>query len=244
MQRQEWVPGLSLMRSGILSGWFSRAWGSLLWELSTWSWHSSSFSDSLNSRDFLVRRKSGHLILRSVSSALLFGIRAAFFVYLIGEILVPDTSEYARGSACWSSPIGCGVGSLFGLQGIRIYGVIGALAFGALLGLATNLRRRILGVYVLPPGWYTIQASVDAAGAAIAFLALRSTRPRTTLALLVLTLCAHLVAFLVCLFVVVCRRFGIRHDGTCALIGGVLACLGEWHLQARYLLPGLAVALT
>lgn len=89
-----------------------------------------------------------------------------------------------------------------------------------------------------------MQAAVDAVGAGVGLAAVKSQRANTTALLVALTLLCHLESGLCVLLVVAARSVGIRRDGRVALLGGVVACLGQWHVQARYLLPGLAIALS
>lgn len=169
---------------------------------------------------------------------LTFGIRASVAIFWLGEKLIPDTYEYSHGQAWWSSPLGAGVGYLYGLRGLQFFGVISAIALGVLLGISSRVSWWPGLIFLSPPGWYSMQPGVDSGGAFAAGLANRSTRNHLALGIAVSTV--HLEAGLVYLFssVVKTWRPAWNYSG---LVGGVGACIGEYHFQARYFLPGLVM---
>lgn len=164
----------------------------------------------------------------------IFSLRAVPMVFIVGESLTPDTSEYARGAASWSSPVGALAGYTFGLTGVRVFGVIGAVLLGALVGGYSRRWWMPALVFLSPPGWYAMQASADAAGSMAMGVAIRS---RDSWAWI--PVCAfHLEAGLCCGLAFLVRRMGfqVRYIG---LVGGLIACIAEYHFQVRYFLPGV-----
>jgi hypothetical protein len=178
----------------------------------------------------------------------LFAARAAYLIFDRREVLYPDTFLFASGRAAWSSPCGAFAGFLFGMPGLRVFGLLGTTALALCFAwhvYGTKRRNlRVMALYVLPPGWYTMQAAADAGGAAASLAATKTRQGYAQAALLALTALIHLEAALVLLCVLVARRLGFRRDGRVALAAGTLACLAQWHVQVRYLLPGLAIVLT
>lgn len=170
---------------------------------------------------------------------LIFGTRAALAIFFLGERLIPDTSEYAHGRAWWSSPLGAIVGSFTGMMGLRIFGVVTAIGVGVLVG-AFSKRWWIPGaIFLSPPGWYTMQPAVDSGGAIAAGLANRS-KSRHYLAMGIAVSSVHLAAGLVYLFSAMVKN--VRPAWNWAgCVGGIGACLGEYHFQARYFLPGVVM---
>lgn len=81
-----------------------------------------------------------------------------------------------------------------------------------------------------------MQASADAAGAAAA----AASGKLRLVSAFILTSFFHLEAGLVVLGSGLLGRFGIRWRGI-PLVMGAIACLAQWHLQVRYLLPGAAM---
>jgi lysylphosphatidylglycerol synthetase-like protein (DUF2156 family) len=69
-----------------------------------------------------------------------------------------------------------------------------------------------------------------------------SSRSRNTFLLLALAFVTHVVAGLSLLFVLAGRRLGCHNDTWLCVVAGVCACIAMWHIQARYLLPGEALA--
>jgi len=195
-----------------------------------------------------LTRETKKKILYVIVANCLFLTRALYAIYANGEALYPDTFEYANGSAYWSSPILALSGYTGGLQAVRIIGLFGTVLLATIFGITTYGKKRmglrLLALYLLPPGWYTMQPAADALGAGLSLATLKTTRRNIILPLLGLVFSAHLVAGLITVLVLVLRRIGNRHDGAAGLVGGIAACLGEDHLQVRYFLPGLAVALT
>lgn len=172
-----------------------------------------------------------NLARRSIVAAL-FGLRAGIFIYVFGERLTPDTYRYAHASGWWrwSSPLCAFAGYAYGINGVRIVGLFGAMAVGWICG---NLPiSRILIVGILPPGWYTIQAAADAIGAALAGWSDLKWR-RIPIVYL-----GHLQAALTCGFV----RITHRWIGDFAFFAaGAISCLSQWHFQMRYFLPGVVL---
>jgi hypothetical protein len=173
-----------------------------------------------------------------------FGARGVLGVFVDGYYLWPDTALYASGGAAWSSPLAALVGTLGGWRGVQLLGLVGAISFGALVGWLVPLRRRgvrLVSSFVLPPSWYTYCASPDALGATAALVSYRVRGWRREALAVGGTCAVHLVAGLVLLACLVARRTRIS-GGLAGLGAGVLACVGEQHVQVRYLLPGLAIA--
>lgn len=178
--------------------------------------------------------------------AALFGIRAAFFIYGLNSRLIPDSGEYARGTAAWSSSVGAGIGMLGGMPALRVFGVVSALVLGGYLG--GTRPKWALGIMLTPPGWYTVQAAVDAAGAFAACLYAKkwwsaNLHPRASLYWFLLVpaiATVHLVAGLVVAVFLIGARMAIP-PAALAIVSGCGACLGEHHFQARYFLPGLCI---
>lgn len=188
----------------------------------------------------MIQRK----VVSSVFGAALFGFRSAVFIWGHGERLVPDTAWYSRGGAWWSSLLGSGFSFGFGITYLRVLGTLGALLFGAALGYFSRGRSwpaLVVAVFLLPPGLYTIQASVDALGAAIVLVAINSKQEKVTLAFLVVAFAVHLVAGLCIGVALATRFFGLRCDAVAVFVGGIAACVAMWHVQSRYLLPGTAL---
>lgn len=175
---------------------------------------------------------------RPITWGILYGLRAFLFIHFLGERLTPDTRLYSEGRAAWSSPVCAMAGYLAGYVGVVVVGVVGAAWLGWLV--ARNSRNMVatflLGIS--PPGWYTIQPSADAAGSASAVWACsRPWRYRY----LVLVAAFHLEAALVLLGCRIVGRFTSLRLDFAAIGMGVVACLGQWHIQVRYLLPGAAL---
>jgi hypothetical protein len=177
----------------------------------------------------------------SVVWGIFFALRAWLFVFGLNEVLRPDSFEYAKGAAAWSSLLGAGVGSIFGMTGMRLLGVISAGGLGVVLG-ASSRRWWIPGlVFLSPPGWYTIQASVDAAGALMAVVVwqIAGSRRERLWALPAVAAC-HSVAALG--FGIVAAVDGGRRKRVVAVVlAGGVACLLMVHLQSRYWLAPLSV---
>lgn len=168
----------------------------------------------------------------------LYGIRAAIYIYIVGGYLTPDTGLYARGNAAWSSPITALSGGIAGLQGVRMAGIAGAFALGSIV--ARNSRGLLVptALALSPPGWYAMEPSADASGATASAWAVG--RP-WRYSYLVLVASFHLEAALVILGArIVWRYCSLRVDFVATGMGAI-ACLAQWHIQIRYLLPGLAL---
>lgn len=184
-------------------------------------------------------------------AATLFGSRTVVFIYVLHARLVPDTAEYASGSAAWSSPLASLAGRIAGSAGVDVFAIVSSAVLGYLVcrWSGRGAGRRTFALYALPPSWATAFPGADAAGAAAAPVAAR--RP----ALLLLVAACHLeAAFVVALFRLA-RRLGGRGRGTDVAVcgaSGLMACFGPtlltgrlgFHLQTRYWLPGLAIVLT
>jgi hypothetical protein len=165
----------------------------------------------------------------------LFSARAIPAIFLLKDHLTPDSYEFAHGAASWSSPLAALFGHFWGYLGIEIFGTLGAIFLGLLSG-SYSWRFSLL-LFLSPPGWYAMQASADAAGAAAAGIASdRNFRMVYTLPIAAF----HLEAGLVYLFCALASK--IRITWPCvAIIGGVFACIAQHHWQTRYLLPGVLI---
>lgn len=168
----------------------------------------------------------------------LYGARAFFFIAFLGEKLSPDSYLYGRGRAAWSSPALALSGYLGGYPGVCMAGILGAAWLGYVVGRNSPY---VFGPAILalsPPGWYTIQPSADACGAA-SVVALRDRKG--TILIVGMVAFFHLEAALcVAAARIVGSRIPIRMDALVFGMGAV-ACLGQWHMQVRYFLPGLAL---
>jgi len=151
-----------------------------------------------------------------------------------GGRLVPDTASYAVGGSSWSSPLLAGAGLVGGIVAVR------AVAAASALALAFVVSRAGWGwpfvLLVLPAGWSMLVAGADAAGA-VASTSIVGRRARW----IPLVALVHLEAALVLVAVTVAARVGVRWSAGAALAAGAGACVGQWHMQARYFLPGLAI---
>jgi len=163
--------------------------------------------------------------------AFCFGLRAFLLVYFAGQRLVPDTSLYARGAACWSSPVACTVGDTFGTAGLSVLGVASATALGYVIG--NRSWKLIAFVGLLPWGWYASEPAADGIGA------LAAAASGFTLWTVPFVALFHLQAALVVGFVWTFKRWvPVRYLG---LAAGIVSCLRQWHVQVRYLLPGALI---
>jgi hypothetical protein len=175
--------------------------------------------------------------LRAIACSLLFGVRSAFCIIGLKEALVPDTQLLASGRAWWSSPALGLAGYVGGIWAVRIVAILSSLALGYYLGMQTTITRT-LAVFALPPGWYTIQAGSDSAGAA----ALLATKKKSSFVAVLVTSLFHLEAGLVILFARVFSCYKARRYW--GLVAGILAMIAQRHVQVRYLLPGLCLYVT
>jgi hypothetical protein len=120
------------------------------------------------------------------------------------------------------------------MTGVMLFGFAGTTALAFVLYRSANWMSAAI-VFMAPPGWYTMQASADAAGAASAAY------PGFSIFLrIVLSAFLHLEAALVVLGSWLPRRCGIRWVFV-PLLMGVVACVAQRHLQVRYFLPGMAM---
>lgn len=183
-----------------------------------------------------VVSRNGQFIL----SGLMWGIRSSLAVWFFNERLVPDTAEFSAGHACWSSPVACASGFVAGHAGVSVVSCLGSFALGFLLLACGGSWFRALLVWVSPVGWYSISDGMDASGSAgVVYVVHKGWKSSWAFCFLALL---HLQSALVYGFVVVCRRFGISARVDYLAIGaGLISMLGEWHVQIRYLLPGLAL---
>lgn len=170
---------------------------------------------------------------------ILYAFRAFFFIHFLGERLTPDTRLYSEGRAAWSSPALALSGAIAGYTGVCLVGIAGSFALGWIV--ARNSRGILppLAVALCPPGWYTIQPSADAAGAAASVWS--CTRPWRNYYVGIVA-AFHLEAALVILGArFVWRYCSLRLD--IAAIG--MGALAQWHptfhFQVRYFLPGIAL---
>lgn len=180
-------------------------------------------------------------MVRNSAIAAAYAGRAALFILLFREHLTPDTAEYSSGHStiAWiSSPITSLAGLVAGYQGVCVVGIVGAAALGWIVASYSHSVYRPLFLAASPPGWYTIQPSADAMGAASACVAWRHSDRRLLVFMVGLF---HLEAALAIVGARIVRRYvPIRGDLLVIAAGGV-ACLIQWHIQVRYLLPGLAI---
>jgi hypothetical protein len=155
--------------------------------------------------------------------------------------LTPDTKEYAHGQAAWSSLFGAAAGYLYGGIGIQALGIFGATLLGVMLGYSSNHSWTPGLLFVSPPGWYTVQASVDALGAAVAIIAYRQGHNRRErLSYLPVVASAHSVAALGFLLVTLAHDRRRIRLATAFFAGGV-ACALMVHFQVRYFLTPLSL---
>lgn len=169
---------------------------------------------------------------------ILYALRAAIYIYVVGGRLTPDSGLYAQGKAAWSSPVAALAGSIAGYQGVCLVGIAGAFALGSIVARNSRGILAPTALALSPPGWYAMEPSADAAGAAGATWAV--SRP-WRYSYLVLVASLHLEAALVILGSrIVGRYIPLRLDFVATGMGA-LACLAQWHIQVRYLLPGVAL---
>jgi hypothetical protein len=166
-------------------------------------------------------------VLVAVVAAMIYGARAH---------LEPDTALYGRGEASWSSPVVALVGLLAGPSGVRTIAFVAAAALLTVVALRSSWSG-LLAVALLPTGWSLMYAGADAAGALAALLFIR----RLTLQRAAVVALFHLEAGLCYACAVVASRLGFRASSTIALVAGVAACVAQWHVQTRYLLPGVVM---
>ena len=169
----------------------------------------------------------------------IFGLRAGLAIYFLGEKLTPDSAEFSHGKGGWSSLLAAGMGSIGGSTAVKIWGITGAIALGFIAG-KWGKKAGFL-IFFLPPGLYTMQPSADAWGAASVGLLYTKLRRNPTVREAIPIASFHLESYLVVCFSRVLERCGIR-SRYIGLVGGGIACIGEWHFQARYFLPGLVIA--
>jgi len=170
--------------------------------------------------------------------SVVYGLRAAVFGLLLGEVLVPDTSLYVDGRAWWSSPFLAAFGVLGGLTAVQLVAVGGASLVGWIVGTASRWWWG-LAVFLSPPGWYLIQAGADGVGSAGAGFAARLLeRRRSGLVASIAVAALHLEAGLVCACIALVGG-DRRTRMAVSIAAGAGACVGQWHLQVRYFLPGL-----
>jgi len=179
-------------------------------------------------------------------TALAYSLRAGIFVYGFHEVLVPDTREFSSCSAGWSSPSAAATGCIAGYPGLQVYGVVGAAILGFAVGWygCSLLRAAVLALS--PPGWYAIQAATDAFGAGVGVVAYHKRRA-VALGLYIAVGLLHLESLLCYLPALALRRYTRLPEWIVAcsvVIAGVGACIAQWHIQVRYLLPGVALAVT
>lgn len=125
------------------------------------------------------------------------------------------------------------------MTGIKVLGILGATTLGALLGRWSRHWILPAVIFLSPPGWYTIQASVDAMGAASVLAAYRLGRTRKDRYWAIAPVSAvHLVAGLGLLFVTTLDG-GWRRRLLATLLAGIFACSLMAHVQVRYFLPAL-----
>ena len=168
----------------------------------------------------------------------LYAIRAAIYIYVFGGRLTPDSGLFARGKAAWSSPAGALAGYVAGWQGVCVFGIVGSYALGFVVARNSRGILPAAALALSPPGWYSMEPSADAAGAAAAAWSVG--RP-WRYSYLVVVASFHLEAALVILGTrLVWRYCSLRMDLVATGMGAI-ACLAQWHIQARYLLPGLAL---
>lgn len=180
-------------------------------------------------------------MVRNSAVAVAYAGRAALFIFLFRERLTPDTGEYASGHSAiaWiSSPITSFAGLVAGYTGICVVGIVGAAALGWIVASYSHSVYRPLFLAASPPGWYTIQPSADAIGAASACISWRN--PDRRLLVLLVGLC-HLEAALAIVGARIVRRYVRIRGDLLVIAAGGMACLIQWHIQIRYLLPGLAI---
>lgn len=174
-----------------------------------------------------------------------FGVRTLLFLLIFHESLTPDSSLYARGRACWSSPVAAAVGSVAGWTGLAVLSFLGSVALGAVLGGRVRRLGALAALWAAPPSWYTVQAAADSAGGAAVGLGYReSSSLLREVASCAVVAGFHLVAGLACGYCCLLRRVApvwYSRFPSLALGSGVIACLGQWHLQVRYFLPGMIV---
>jgi len=174
---------------------------------------------------------------RPVAFAILYGIRAGIFIWHFHEKLTPDTAEFAHGLASWSSLVAATAGKIAGVEGVRVFGLIGAISLGWLLGKYTRGFVPLI-IFLLPPGWYSIQASADAAGAAAGLLAIRARGPKIERVAAVSAF--HAAGGLVfAASAIFCGRG--KWGRFAPILASGLCCLLMVHFQMRYFLPGIVI---
>lgn len=156
-------------------------------------------------------------------------------MFLFHFRLVPDSQEYASGKAWWSSSAAALAGLLGGWTGVCVLALLATTSLGFVLGLRAGMVRSGL-IFCVPPSWYTVEPSAESIGALAAILSLGA----GPLSVIVVS-GAHLVAGLSVAAIRLGRKLTNVPMGLLALATGTMACLGEWHLQVRYFLPGLCV---
>jgi hypothetical protein len=128
---------------------------------------------------------------------------------------------------------------------VQFLGLVGALLLGALVGffLADRVHWALLfALFVLsPPGFYTIQASVDALGAVVVVFAFLQPSNGRLRVVVVLAFLVHLVAGLCLVPALAGRKLGGLVSGYVVLGLGVCAQIALGHTQVRYCLPGLSL---
>lgn len=190
-----------------------------------------------------------------VVSAALYGILGLGWIIGEGVELVPDTASYAHGGSAWSSPFAAIAGLVAGRAGLRVIGLVGALALGWIVASFGGTLRALLLLLalVVSPVPFAFCASPDALAAALTVVAYAWSRRDGRAGWWVAFF--HLEAAL-CLLVggAVQRVLRVRTPAF-VLVAGVgaivaLAILDRLlgvtptELQLRYLLPGLAVYAT
>jgi hypothetical protein len=167
--------------------------------------------------------------------ALSYAVRSLVTIVLLHGRLVPDSAEYAAGRAWWSSPLTALAGHLAGMRGVETVAVAASGALGYLVAARAPRQRWSVALFLFPGSWFAGFPGADALGAATLVAVYRSSRQLGVAA------AAHLVAGLVGLCVVLAARVSDRHLGAVAVLAGLGACVGQWHWQTRYLLPGAAI---
>jgi len=164
----------------------------------------------------------------------IFLMASAVVIFVFNGRLEPYTTLFAHGQAAWSSPAAAIAGIIGGRTGVQIFACISALLLGGILGYRLGLLAPI-GVLLSPPGWSIGYAGADAAGA------FGSTFLFEYKWLWLITGVLHLEAFLVCLTVYIYTRFSLRFVGVVAIGVGMIPQALFFHIQIRYLLPGVVL---
>lgn len=176
------------------------------------------------------------------SWAVAYGARAIVFVVLWHAHLVPDTNDFSHGRSWWSSPLSAAAGSIAGRAGVETVAVVACVALGAAVAfysrrLSDHPGRWTTALFASPPAFFAFVASADAAGAAGCLYTVVTRRWWLLPAVAAL----HLEAACVGGLCLLCSRLGVGRMGAVGVVGGVIACLGQWNLQTRYFLPGAAL---